>query len=234
MKVNILLNKRLRRSPVMSSPLRFALIFAGALACVVLAPYFAKFSGELSTSSDDWSNFGSYVGGTLGPAFALLAFVAGIQTFVESRESAKRMSLLATIHRYEADFDAACARTVTCESPWVWGKDPDQTSQITKVALRTLLHSDTIDWEQYLPSLVLGHDFQVLPSGEISQDREVILHAQSAVEGIFEYLALFREAGGEGTIIKYLEHRYEIPKNRIAIACQHTADAMALEREVDA
>ena len=218
----------------MSPPLRFTLIFASALCLMVLIPYFVAFGGTLSSSSTDWANFGGYVGGTLGPAFALLAFVAGVQTLVESRKAAARQSLLTTIQRYEADFENVCARTVTCESPWVWGKGPTDTSGVTKIALRTLLYSDTIDWEQHLPPLVTGHEFQVLPSGEISQDREVFLHAQLAIEGIYKYVALFRASGGEDAIVAYLEHRYEIPKNRIEISCQSASDALAPDCDADA
>lgn len=70
----------------------------------------------------------------------------------------------------------------------------------------------------------------MLPSGEISQDREVILSAQLAVDGIFRYLDLFREAGGEPPIVEYLNHRYEIPKNRLAIASEYAVEAETVPR----
>lgn len=218
----------------MSHHLRNALILAVLLSFAVLTPYFVTFGGSLSTSSQDWADFGSYAGGTLGPGFAFLAFIAGVQTLIDNRDTSRRHSLLATIDRFERDFDAACCRTVTCQSPWIWGKGPSDSIGITKVALRTLLYSDTVDWETYLPPLVTGHEFQVLESGEISQDREVIRSAQMAVDGIYEYLSLYREIGGEDSIVAYLQRRYEIPKNRIDVACQHAAETQSSERDIEA
>jgi hypothetical protein len=52
------------------------------LACIclfLLFPYFWTFSDKLSTDSQDWANFGTYIGGTLGPIGAFLAFWGLIQ-----------------------------------------------------------------------------------------------------------------------------------------------------------
>jgi hypothetical protein len=39
----------------------------------VLLPYGCAFSTHISENSQDWANFGSYVGGTLSPIIATLA-----------------------------------------------------------------------------------------------------------------------------------------------------------------
>ena len=213
----------------MSSTLRLILFAAALLAVAALVPYLYMFRAGLSASSQDWSNFGSYVGGTLGPIYALLAFAAGVQTILDNRHQAVRQSLLATVQRYEGDFEEACTRTVSCESPWVWGNMPNDTHSMKMVAFRTLLYSDPLDWEQHLPPLVVGHGFQVLPSGEISQDREVVLQAQLAIDGLFKYLAMYKAAGGDKALVSYLESRYEIPKNRIEVATQHAAERIDID-----
>jgi hypothetical protein len=210
----------------MSPALRLALTTAGVFAIAALIPYLLMFQGGLSSASEEWSNFGGYIGGTLGPIFALLAFAVGVQAILDNRQQNVRQGLLTTIQRYEADFEAACVRTVSCEAPWIWGRTPSESHEIQRLSLRTLLYSDTVDWEQHLPPLIVGHGFQVLPTGEVSQDREVILAAQMAVEGLFKYLALYIAAGGDSALASYLQSRYEIAKNRIEIACHHAADSI--------
>ncbi len=60
------------------------LFFAILLSCVVIGAYIYKFAipSEFSLSSDSqaWSNFGGYLGGVLGPFFALLAFLGVLVT----------------------------------------------------------------------------------------------------------------------------------------------------------
>lgn len=209
----------------MSPALRLALSAAVFLALAALAPYFWTFGLGLSSSSQEWANFGGYIGGTLGPIYALLAFAVGVQAILDNRQQNIRQSLLTAVQRYEADFESACVRTVACENPWVWGRMPSETQEIHTISLRTLLYSDSIDWEGHLPPLIDGHRFRILASGEISQDREVVQNAQLAIEGLFKYLDLYKLAGGDEALIHYLESRYEIPKNRIDVAAQHAADS---------
>ena len=112
-----------------------ATFLAVLLALTVLGPYFYTFSGSLSSSSQEWSNFGSYVGGTLGPLYALLAFGAAIFGLFEARRQSAKQALLVAIQRHESEFEAACVRTVTCTAPWVWGNSPDETRNLDRVAL---------------------------------------------------------------------------------------------------
>ena len=51
-----------------------------ALLLVVFVLYRTRFRGGLSSDPSDWATFGTYIGGTLGPAFSLLAFWGLIYT----------------------------------------------------------------------------------------------------------------------------------------------------------
>ncbi|RYY85708.1 MAG: hypothetical protein EOO15_16320 [Chitinophagaceae bacterium] len=214
----------------MRNQLAVILVAALLIAGGVMAPYFYSFHGALAGNSQEWSNFGSYVGGTLGPLYALLAFGAGVQALLDNRQQSTRQSLLGAIQRYEADFEACCGRMVTCSQPWIWGNLPSETFSVTQISLRTLLNSDSIDWEQHLWPLVLGHGFQILDTGEVLQDREILWQASQAVEGIFAYLSMYELAGGDIALVAYLNQRYEIPKMRLQSAAMTAAEGEEREK----
>jgi hypothetical protein len=48
--------------------------------------YFDQFSGDFSSKSSDWGNFGSYIGGAVGAIFASLSFLALLYTVFLQRE----------------------------------------------------------------------------------------------------------------------------------------------------
>ncbi|EIL88254.1 hypothetical protein UU9_13231 [Rhodanobacter fulvus Jip2] len=192
-----------------------AATLAVALACCVVALYLYQFHGDLADSSQDWANFGDYLGGTLGPLFAFLAFALGLHTINQSRQQSRRDELLKTIQGYEHDFELCVAKPVTCQAPWVWGNDFGAADKVQEVPLRTLLQSDGIDWEQHLPIVAQGLKFRVLPDGELIQDRDIWLRAHLAAEGIFRYLELYKEAGGDMSLVQYLTEKYEIARNRL-------------------
>ena len=73
--------------------------------------------------------------------------------------------------------------------------------------------------------LITGHGFQVLPSGEVSQDREVVFRAQMAIDGIFKYLSLYESAGGDAPLIAYFRSRYGVPQARLESATETAAHA---------
>ena len=83
------------------------LLIAGTLAAAVaIGAYVAVFAPEsgytLSRSDGNWSNFGSYVGGVLGPAFAFLAFVAVLVTVwlqAKQLEHARKQAQLEELQR---------------------------------------------------------------------------------------------------------------------------------------
>lgn len=80
------MRKGIRRIVIWSS------IIALILAICDLGVYFSRFAyGHrwlLSQDSEDWARFGEYVGGTLGPAFALLAFGAALFAISEQSQQA--------------------------------------------------------------------------------------------------------------------------------------------------
>lgn len=191
---------------------------SSACAALVVATYFFQFHGELSESSSDWANFGSYVGGVLGPLYAFLAFALGVQTLRQSSQQARRDELLKCVQGYERDFEISALKPVSCESPMIWGQGADMEHSIQEVALRTLLQSDGIDWEYHLSEVARGLKFRMLPNGEMIQDRDVWLEAYSAVEGIFRYIELYQSAGGDPSLVDYLKKKYEIPHNRLKIS----------------
>lgn len=67
-------------------------VAAGALTALDLSLYIFKFApGQwwtISSNTEDWARFGEFVGGTLGPAFALLAFGAALFTISEQGRQA--------------------------------------------------------------------------------------------------------------------------------------------------
>jgi hypothetical protein len=63
------------------------------LSILILGLYFGRFApahlGHLSQDSEDWARFGEYVGGTLGPLFALAAFGAALWALSVSQHAAR-------------------------------------------------------------------------------------------------------------------------------------------------
>ena len=48
--------------------------------------YRSKFGGELAVTSDEWSNFGGYIGGVLGPLVSFVTLLAVLKTVYMQRE----------------------------------------------------------------------------------------------------------------------------------------------------
>ena len=58
---------------------------------IALLPYFLTFNGGFSNDSGTWSDFGSYVGGVLGPLFAMLSFLAVVFTlWTQGRQNSQQ------------------------------------------------------------------------------------------------------------------------------------------------
>lgn len=189
---------------------------AASSTIVVLGFYFYKFHGPLSESSQDWANFGTYIGGILGPAYALLAFIGLLETLKQSQLQRELEGLLHTIQQFEKELNYCCSLTVTCDSPWIWGGDMFGSSEIKELPLRTLLESDSIDWEFHLVYLRDGLVFRKQNDGTLFQDRDIWMKAKLATEGLFRNLELYNLKGGENSIYDYYFATYEIPKNRLA------------------
>lgn len=61
--------------------LKYLAVVGGVCAAVVLSLYFYNFHGALAAKSDEWGQFGDFVGGVLNPAFSFLALFALLATF---------------------------------------------------------------------------------------------------------------------------------------------------------
>ena len=198
-----------------SNSITSVLWISGALALVVVGPYIFRFHSGLPHDPKTWADFGTYIGGTLGPIYAFLAFLVGLLTLQQIRNQNRREEILKTIQAYENDFEIYASKPVSCNQPWIWGNDPGAARQISEVSLRTLLFYDGIDWEHHLSEIFGGLKFRVLPDGELVQDRDLWLRAHMAIEGLFHHLDRYRESGGEQSLVDYYTGRYEVPRNRL-------------------
>lgn len=77
----------------------------------VLLPYGCAFSNHISDNSQDWANFGSYVGGTLSPIIATLALFGLGLTIYQQKQQQQLSSLEAAIRNLEYDFEACLIKT---------------------------------------------------------------------------------------------------------------------------
>lgn len=177
--------------------------------------YVTEFSGALSPNSSDWANFGSFIGGLLGPFYALLAFIGLIESMRQNQIQKELNSFLESIRLFEKDFNSTLDLMVTCESPWVWGHSLETTAEIKALPLRTLLQSDSIDWQYHLSMLRDGLNFRTQPNGALYQDRDIWLKSKIALDGMFKFLEAYKEKGGDDSIYDYYLNTYEISHNRL-------------------
>ena len=77
----------------------------------VLLPYGCAFSTHISENSQDWANFGSYVGGTLSPIIATLALFGLGLTIFQQKQQQQISSLETAIRNIESDFEACLFKT---------------------------------------------------------------------------------------------------------------------------
>jgi hypothetical protein len=208
--------KSMRKTEIISSTQHRAILAAIGMAALVVGIYLYRFHSKLPHDLKLWADFGTYIGGTLGPAYAFLAFMVGLQTLQQVRSQNRREELLRTIQAYQTDFESIAAKPVSCDQPWVWGNDPGATRGVKEVTLGTLLFYDGIDWEQHLAELKNGLVFRVLSNGELIQDRDIWLRAKLAIDGMFRYLDLYKSAGGDSPLVDYYYGRYEFAKNRLS------------------
>lgn len=199
----------------LESTLKASLWLAAIATLLVVGIYFYNFHGTLSGAPQDWASFGGYIGGVLGPFYPFLAFIGLLETLRQSRLQRELEGILHTLHKFEKDLNYCAGLSVTCDSPWIWGNELDAASDVKELPLRTLLESDSIDWEQHLKELRDGLVFRMQSDGTLFQDRDIWLKAKLAAEGLFDLLELYWSKGGEQSISEYYYKAYEIPKNRL-------------------
>jgi hypothetical protein len=195
---------------------KFWLFICGLAVFFVGGAYIVNFYDQpISSDPNNWADFGSYIGGLLAPLFALFAFFAAIRTYQEGKKQKSLDATLVSIEKFEMRFKQASQLVVSCSEPWLWGKDFDAGKNIEKLPLRTLLHSDSLDWKPHLTDLRDSFEFHFQPSGELFQDRDMWLEAKISCTGLFRYLELYRNNGGDAAIIEFYESSYEVPYNRL-------------------
>lgn len=184
-------------------------------ATLIIGIYFYNFHSSFSKTQSDWGDFGSYVGGSLGAVFAFLAFLAGLENLRFIKSQQEKEEILITIKSYENDLKDCYSMIVTCEQPMIWGHNFEASKNIEELPLRTLLLSDSIDWETHLKWLRDGLSFRKQPNSEIFQDRDIWLMAYNSAKGLFKFIDLYERVGGDSSIISYYRDAYEIPYNRL-------------------
>lgn len=185
------------------------------IALVTILLFFFQFNSGFSDEQSDWGSFGSYIGGVLGPIFAFLAFLAGLENLRFIKAQQLNTETLTAIRLYEKDLKDLYKMVVTCKSPWIWGYDLNAFDKLDAIPLRTLLEGDSIDWSFHLAELRESLVFRAQPNGDLFQDRDIWLMTYNAARGLFKYLELYKKQGGDLSIIEYYTDTYEIPYNRL-------------------
>lgn len=89
-----------------------------AVFLLLLVPYFFKFHYGLSGDSQDWANFGTYIGGTLGPIGAFLAFWGLMQQNKMYRENAEIERLIAKLTLLDSDILILTGKCFITSNEW--------------------------------------------------------------------------------------------------------------------
>lgn len=87
--------------------INFAAIFATALLVAVVGAYVWNFGAHWTDSQEEWGQFGDFVGGTLNPVFAMLAFLALLWSIAlqasEFKQATQHLSAQTRLAREEAE-----------------------------------------------------------------------------------------------------------------------------------
>lgn len=73
-------------NPARTSRPTVYIVIAVLITISVLAAYFYRFHGNLSSKPEEWGQFGDYIGGVLNPIFGLGGFIALLFTFFHQRD----------------------------------------------------------------------------------------------------------------------------------------------------
>ena len=203
------------RDPHSISSRRIAafLLFAGLIASVAaIGTYVAVFAGPsqytLARTDGSWANFGSYLGGVLGPAFAFLAFAAVLVTvWLQARQldNARQQSQLEEIQRVvsvvSANIDSLLSQVASGTSQSVDPKNVERTVFVVLAAGGTASLASTANYlvEASNNSLVRSTKDALLLQG-----RSLVIELQQLVWCLEEY----EREGGSSTVIMFYRKRY--------------------------
>ncbi len=66
--------------------LKYSVLFVVIAVVIAILLYRFKIGGELASKSDEWSNFGTYIGGVLGPLISFVTLLAVLKTVYMQRD----------------------------------------------------------------------------------------------------------------------------------------------------
>jgi hypothetical protein len=195
----------------MLNRIKWRIYISVVIATLIVLAYFYNFHSGFSKVQNDWGSFGSYVGGTLGATFAFLAFLAGLENLKLIKEQQEKEHIFMSIKSYENDLKYCYSLIVSCDYPWIF----DSTVNIKELPLRTLLTSDSVDWEAHLKELRDSPDFTKQTNSELFQNSDIWLMAYNAAQGLFKFIELYENLSGDPLIALYYHDTYDIPYNRL-------------------
>jgi uncharacterized membrane protein len=206
------------------------LLMVGALAAALaIGAYVAVFAPgsdySLSRSDGNWSNFGSYVGGVLGPAFAFLAFVAVLVTVwlqAKQLEHTKKQAQLEELQRVVAAvskiIDDLLAQPAGSASPSALAQSTERSVFVVLSAAGTAALASTADY------VVNASNSAVIQSAKDSlllQASSLLIELQQLVWCLDEY----EREGGSMTVARFYRNRYS------AVVCWLDAIELASSSE---
>jgi hypothetical protein len=80
----------------------FLILLTLSILTLIFALYFLIFHNKLSSSSNDWGNFGSYLAGTAGVLFSLVNFILIFFTFYEQRKNSLENTFNQLVSNYNS------------------------------------------------------------------------------------------------------------------------------------
>ena len=206
------------------------MLVVGVIAVVLTVGAYVVIIGSaagftLSTSDGNWSNFGSYVGGVLGPSFAFLAFVAVLVTVwlqAQQLELTKQQSHLEELQRVIATVSKTLDDLLVQPAGPI-GNQPvaanaERTVFIVLSAAGTAALNTTSDY------IVSARNSTVIQSAKdalLLQVGSLSIELQQLVWCLQEY----EKEGGSSTVSEFYKRRYS------AVVCWLDASELAKPSE---
>lgn len=106
------MSKKLQRLTLLDRSLRWGGIGLFLLLCAVIATYLSVFNNGLSHAPDNWSAFGAFFGGLVGPAVSLVTLLAVLKTVYLQKEllDTQRSEFAAMQRLQQATFESQSAQ----------------------------------------------------------------------------------------------------------------------------
>ncbi|ECI4867619.1 hypothetical protein DSG52_07670 [Salmonella enterica subsp. enterica] len=109
------------------------------LAVVPLLPYLYIFHEGFSHKSDDWGNFGSFMGGAVAPFLSVLSIVLVLRTIeLTQKNHAEQLSQVTKEHNYNKFNDLCGFLERSISKSWLVNNDQRKQDVIQRLTRRTL------------------------------------------------------------------------------------------------